>query len=184
MSQSNEIGPVEAEAMADAVWAVAAALGAGNGFGLPGDWRVRGPITVDSNSYIPPKGVTAVDIERRIRGMEEGGLRVTFVGLVTEGCFAGWWCVRGTSTPAGDEDPVVRWHVLDDLVVERHAYVPRVGLIAIELATDAVLALGLRVVKSVRVTEGEFAGWWHIHATSAPAGENEVPVVDSLHAAW
>jgi hypothetical protein len=74
---------------------------------LPGDWHVRGPITVETESFIPPAEISAARIDQEHETMVEGGLRVTFSGVVTEGTMAGWWCVKGTSAPRADDEPVV-----------------------------------------------------------------------------
>ena len=74
---------------------------------LPGDWHVRGPVTVETESFIPPAEISAARIDQEHETMVGGGLRVTFSGVVTEGTMAGWWCVKGTSARPADEPEVV-----------------------------------------------------------------------------
>lgn len=152
----------------------------------PGDWHVRGPITVDSESFIPPAQIDLATIQGDLDGMMECGLRVTFVGLVPEGYqFAGWWRVAGTSVPRRDNEPILTWRVREGLTVEREAFLPpgQISAATLDREHEAMVELGLRVTSSALVADGERIGWWRVSGTSAPRAADAPVVIACLGAA-
>jgi len=96
---------------------------------LPGDWHVRGPVTLTTDKFIPPLQISLAEVERTHDALVDCGLRVTSSGLVPEGeQFAGWWRVSGTDVPApADAPPVVAHYDGAAVAASRAAWIKAHG---------------------------------------------------------